>query len=114
MTTSSLMAHPHDPPPPQVEELEGPGRSMLAMPTHEIKLSPEFVDALKQVAPKPRKRVLPYVLALAVVVAGVSLAAVPEARHRIASAWHRAVHGELAAPSVVPSTSAPVPTVSAS
>ncbi len=80
---------------------------LLAMPTREIKLSPEFVQALQKVAPKGRKRVLRYVLLLAVVVAGGSLAVVPEARHRIASAWQRAWHGGSNAASVAPVASAP-------
>jgi hypothetical protein len=113
MTMSPLMSEQHQQPPQGGKPREHSG--LLAMPTREIKLSPEFVDALKQVAPKTRRRVLRYVLALAVLVAGVSLAVVPEARHRIASAWHRMWHGEPpAAASVAPPVSAPLePTVSA-
>ena len=104
MTMSPLMSERQQPPPPGAKRREHSG--LLAMPTHEIKLSPEFVDALKQVAPKGRRRVLRYILLLAVVVAAASLAVVPEARHRIASGWHRMWHGDQAA-SVAPLPSAP-------
>ena len=112
MTMSPLMSEPRNQPPRRGKPEES--QRLLAMPTHEIRLSPEFVQALKSVAPKGRRRVLRYVLALALIVAGVSLAVVPEARHRIASAWHRVWHGEPAATLVAPPTSAPAaPTTSA-
>lgn len=111
MTMSPLMSERKQQPPPGGKRKEHSG--LLAMPTREIKLSPEFVHALKQVAPKRRTHVLRYVLALAVLIAGVSLAVVPGARHRIASAWQHVWHGETAAASVAPATPAPAtPTAS--
>jgi hypothetical protein len=111
MTMSPLMS----------ERREQPRRSkpeesqrLLAMPTHEIRLSPEFVHALKSVAPKPRRRKLPYVLALAVLVAAGSLAVMPAARHRIAAATYRLWHEHQPTASVEPTATAPVqPTASA-
>jgi len=42
--------------------------SLLDMPTHLITLSPAFLDALRKVAPKGRRRTLRYVLVLAAIV----------------------------------------------
>ena len=42
--------------------------SLADMPTHLITLSPAFLDALRKVAPKARRRTLRYLLALAAVV----------------------------------------------
>jgi hypothetical protein len=77
------------------------------MPTHELELNPEFVQALKQLSFKGRSRVPRYVLALAAFVAVASLAVVPEAGHRIASAWHRMWHHHQAATSIAPPPSVP-------
>ena len=103
MTMNSLMPDERQEPPPP----RGPRRSLIAMATSEIKLSPEFVQALKDIAPKARRHTLRYVLLLAVLVAAGSLAVVPSARHRVAAAayglWHR---GEPAA-AVLPTASAP-------
>jgi hypothetical protein len=111
MTMSPLMSE-HEQPPPGGRPDE-PQR-LLAMPTHEIRLSPEFVKALKSVAPKARRRKLPYILALAFLVAAGSLAVVPTARHRVAAAAYRLWHRDQPAAAVVPSASAPAqPTASA-
>lgn len=65
-------------------DASGGRRSLTAMPTHLIELSPAFVEALKQVAPKARRRKLPIVLAVvAVVVLVVGL--VPSTRQRVLS-----------------------------
>jgi hypothetical protein len=74
---------------PHAGKPEEPHRTLLAMPTHEIKLSPQFVQALQKVAPKVRRRKLPYILGLAVLVAAGSLAVAPSARHRVAVAAYR-------------------------
>jgi hypothetical protein len=101
MTMNSLMSEERQEPPPP----RGPRRSLLAMPTSEVKLSPEFVRAIKSIAPKARRHTLRYILLLAVLVAAGSLAVVPSARHRVAAAannlWHR-VHPASA---IVPSAS---------
>jgi len=108
MTMNSLMSDERQEPPPP----RGPRRSLIAMATSEIKLSPEFVQALKNIVPKARRHTLRYVLLLAVLVAAASLAVVPSARHRIAAAAYRLVHREQPAAAVVPS--APLqPTASA-
>jgi hypothetical protein len=106
MTMNSLMSDERqDQPPPQ-----GPGRSLIALPTSEVKLSPEFVQALKDIAPKARRHTLRYVLLLALLVAAGSLAVVPSARHRIAAAAYRLVHRDQPAVAVVASASSPVQT----
>lgn len=104
MTMSPLMSDRQEQPPPEGKPREHSG--LLAMPTREIRLSPQFVEALKGVAPKPRRRVLRYVLLAAVLVAAGSLAVVPSARHRVAAAAYRLLHGPPAAASVAPTVSA--------
>jgi hypothetical protein len=111
MTVSPLMTEGREGGPPGHKAAES--QRLLAMPTHEIRLSPEFVHALKQVAPKVRRRKLPYILALAVLVAGGSLAVVPAARHRVAAAAYHLWHRDQPAAAVVPTASAPAqPTAS--
>jgi hypothetical protein len=78
-----------------------------ARPTIELELTPEFVQALRQLEPKGRSRVPRYVLALTVFVAVAWLAVVTEAGHRIASAWHRMGHNDQAATSIAPAPSVP-------
>lgn len=102
MTMSPPMSERQEPPPPR-----GPRKSLLAMATSEIKLSPEFVQALKTIAPKARRHTLRYVLLLAVLVAAGSLAVVPSARHRVAAAAYRLWHREQPVAAVVPTASAP-------
>jgi hypothetical protein len=77
------------------------------MPTHELELNPEFVQALEQLAPKGRSRGPRYVLALVAFVAVAWLAVVSEAGHRVASAWHHMRHHDPVATSIAPPT--PVP-----
>jgi hypothetical protein len=84
-----------------------PRTPLLTIPTRDLELTPEFVQALEQVAPKGRSRVLRYVLALATLVAVASLAVVTEAGHRVASAWHRVLHHHQVATSIAPPTSVP-------
>jgi hypothetical protein len=53
---------------PQAKEKpRGPLDSLTEIPTHLIKLSPAFLEALRAVAPKARPRRLPYFLTLALV-----------------------------------------------
>jgi hypothetical protein len=103
MTMNSLMSDERQEPPPP----RGPRRSLIAMATSEIKLSPEFVQALKSIAPKARRHTLRYVLLLAVLVAAGSLAVVPSARHRIAAAAYNLWHRGQPAAAVVPTSTAP-------
>lgn len=106
------MERREQPPPEGVPQ--DPHRALLAMPTQQIKLSPEFVQALVKVAPKRRRHKLPYILGLAVIVAAGSLAVVPSARHRVAAAAYRLLHGAQPVAAVVPSAPASVqPTASA-
>jgi hypothetical protein len=82
--------------------------SLTAMPTHLIELSPAFVDALKQVAPKTRRRKLPLVLGL-LVVAALVVGLVPSTRQRVLSlVLHRTTASASAAPS--PSDAPPIAT----
>ncbi len=104
MTMSPLMSERQEQPPPGGKPREHSG--LLAMPTREIQLSPEFVKALKSVAPKARRRVLRYVLLAAVLVAVGSLAVVPSARHRVAAAAYRLWHGAPPAAAAAPTVSA--------
>jgi len=104
MTMNSLMSDERQEPPPPPR---GPRRSLIAMATSEIKLSPEFVQALKDIAPKARRHTLRYVLLLAVLVAAGSLAVVPSARHRVAAAAYNLWHRGQPAAAVVPTVSAP-------
>jgi hypothetical protein len=103
MTMGSLMSERQEPPPPR-----GPRRSLIAMATSEIKLSPEFVQALKSIAPKARRHTLRYILLLAVLAAAGSLAVVPSARHRVAAAAYGLWHREQPAAAVVPNASGPL------
>jgi hypothetical protein len=63
-----------------------------AMPTDAITLSPELLEALRRIAPKPRRRKLPYLAALLLVAVAVCVAW-PQARWRALSfarsLWHR-------------------------
>lgn len=48
--------------------------AMPSAPTYQLELTPAFKEALRQVAPKPRRRLLPYFVALGIValVAGIA------------------------------------------
>jgi hypothetical protein len=60
------------------------------MPTHQITLSPHFMQALKDVAPRRRPRA-GWVLVLALGAAAISVGIVPAARQRVLAAFtHRA------------------------
>jgi hypothetical protein len=101
MTMSHQMTGRPQPPPPEGGPPE-PRRSLLAMPTHAIKLSPSFLEALKRVAPKTRRRKLPYVLALALVAAAVTVGIVPSLRHRAVAIANNVFHRDAPAVSVAP------------
>lgn len=66
MTTNPSMIGNRQPP-PQAQKPRGGLDSLTQMPSNLITLSPEFVAALRKVAPRVRSRKLPYVLLLAVV-----------------------------------------------
>jgi hypothetical protein len=66
------------------------------MPTHQITLSPDFLHALKGIAPK-RRRGAGWVLALALVAAAISVGVVPAARHRVLAAFAHRVPAAIVA-----------------
>jgi hypothetical protein len=92
MTMGDPMTGRRQPPPPPEGGLPEHRPSLLAMPTHAIKLSPAFLDALKRVAPKTRRRKLPYMLALALVAAATTIGSVPSLRHRAGAIANHLLH----------------------
>jgi hypothetical protein len=102
MTMGDPMTGRPQPPPPPEGGLPEYRPSLLAMPTHEIELSPAFLEALKRVAPKTRRRKLPYVLALAFVAAATTVGGVPWLRHRAGAIAIHLLHRDAPTVSVSP------------
>jgi hypothetical protein len=99
MTTTHPMTRSRNQQPTEPSE-----HSLLkAMPTHQITLSPDFLHALKGIAPKRRRGAL-WVLVLALAAAAISVGIVPSARQRVLAAL---VHRVPAAISASTPTSAP-------
>jgi hypothetical protein len=70
---------------PKVVRADGSRASLTGLPTSEMRLSPTFVEALKEVAPRPRRSVTKYVVGLAVAMSLVLLGTTPSVRGLIAS-----------------------------
>jgi len=106
MTTSMPMTGPAEPPPNEPQP-RGRLHSLTAMPTHLIELSPAFLSALRKVAPRVRRRRLPYLMAVAVVAFAVAVVAVPAWRQRAVAFGRHLLHRDAAA-AVVTSSAQPV------
>ncbi len=72
-----------------------------SLPTAEIELSPDFLEALRKIAPVKRRRTAPYVL-LAMVAVILGVAFVPGARQRVLTSAHRLLDREAAAATAAP------------
>jgi hypothetical protein len=100
MTTTRPMTRPRN-----LQPTDPSQHSLLkAMPTHLVALSPEFLQAVRRVAPR-RRRAAGWVLALAVLAAAIGVGVVPSARQRVLAAIaHR--FPAAAALATTPTTSA--------
>jgi hypothetical protein len=98
MTTTHPMTRPRDPQPTEPSE-----HSLLkVMPTHEIRLSPDFMHALRGIAPK-RRRAAGWVLVFALAAAAIAVGVVPAARRRAIAVLAHPASVSMPAPSSVPS-----------
>ena len=87
---------------------DAPRPALAALPTSEVVLRPSLVDALHQIAPKPRRSKVWYVLGIAVLGLLVWMVATPSVRALIVAKGRQLVSGQAAVPATeVPGAAAP-------
>jgi hypothetical protein len=85
-------------------------KGMSQLPTSEIALAPKFLDELKQIAPKPKRSKLWWILLLGVASGGVWLGVTAKGRALVARLRHQAPAETTAKIATIASDAVTVPT----